>query len=59
MLSESSQTEKGKFCIISFICGILKKSNSQKKIPDLLLPEVGEWGQGGGIAGRWSKVINF
>jgi len=37
----------------------LKKSNSQKKISDLWLPEVGEWGRGGGISGRWSKVINF
>ena len=31
MLSESSQTEKGKFCIISFICGILKNQTHRKR----------------------------
>ena len=29
MLSETIQTEKDKYCIISFICGILK-TNKQK-----------------------------
>ena len=27
MLSEVSQTEKDKFCVISLICGILKKES--------------------------------
>ena len=27
MLSEVIQTEKDKYCIISFICGIIKKYN--------------------------------
>ena len=30
MLSEISQTEKGKYYMISVICGINKKSNAQK-----------------------------
>ena len=29
MLSEISQTEKGKYCIISLICGILKKKKKK------------------------------
>jgi len=43
MLSEISQTEKGKYCIISLICGILKKKkkNSQEKRSDTWLAEGG------------------
>ena len=29
MLSEISQTEKEKYCMISLICGILKKGTSE------------------------------
>ena len=45
MLSKTSQTKKDKNCMISFICGILKKTktkqnkNPLKKRSDLWLPE--------------------
>ena len=45
MLSEISQTEKNKYCMISFICRIKKENTSQKKSSDLWLSEVGLGGQ--------------
>ena len=30
MLSEISQTEKDKYCIISLVCGILKMNNQKQ-----------------------------
>ena len=40
MLTEVSQTEKGKYCIISLVCRILKR-RYRKKRSDLWLPEMG------------------
>ena len=31
MLTEINQVGKNKYCVISFICGILKKNQTQKK----------------------------
>ena len=45
MLSEGSQTEKGKFCIISFICGILK---NQTHIKRYQICGYQRWESGGG-----------
>lgn len=38
MLSKINQTEKDKYCVISLICGILKKPNSQKQRVDWWSP---------------------
>ena len=61
MQNEMSQTEKDKYCVISFICGTYKTNkqtpNSQEKRLDLWLPKVGV--EGWGIGARWSKGINF
>ena len=56
MLTEVSQTEKGKYCIISLVCRILKR-RYRKKRSDLWLPEM-EVGKGG-IGGRQSKSTNY
>ena len=55
-LTEVSQTEKGKYYIISLICRILKRRH-RKKASDLQLPEM-EVGKGG-IGGRQSKSTNY
>ena len=60
MLSEISQTQKDTYCMISLICGILKK---KKKLTKLLVREsrmvvTGDWGMG--EKGRYlSKYTNF
>ena len=51
MLSEISQTEKDKFCMISLICGTLKKKKQLKETDNRLVvskSQVGEV-QGEGI----------
>ena len=34
MLSEISQTEKDKYCMISFLCGLLKTKQSRTRVMD-------------------------
>ena len=47
MLSELSQTEKGKYCVTSLICGIFKKTN---------IKEIGFVITRGGCR-NWMKVV--
>ena len=42
MLSETNQTEKEKYHIISFICVILKQKASSEMLSSWWLPEVGD-----------------
>lgn len=55
MLGEIRQ-RKEKYCIISLVCGILKKKKSYKKRSYLCLPEMGHcsWGEK-----NRRKVTNF
>ena len=48
MLSETNQTEKEKYHIISFIC-VIKQKASSEMLSSLWLPEVGDL--------VWAKVI--
>ena len=66
MLTEISQTEKDKYCMISLICGIYKKQTNitdkhkkrtQRKRDETWLAEVRV--RGGRTGGRWSKGTNF
>ena len=58
MLSEISQTEKEKYCIISPIRGILKKgkSNSEKQRVESWLPGVGVGGRSGEMLVKGYKL---
>ena len=49
MLSETNQTEKEKYHIISFICAISKQKASSETLSSWWLPEVGDL--------VWAKVI--
>lgn len=53
MLSEVSQTEEDKYCMISVLCVILK-SEAQKKRSELGLREAG-----GGWRGNWMKAVKW
>lgn len=44
ILSEVSQTEKDKYCTVSFICGIFKKTNSEAGSRMVVARH---WGNGG------------
>ena len=46
MLSDINQTKKGKYCMMSLICGIKKHKNSQVWKTDWWLPQVGGCGVG-------------
>ena len=58
MLSEISQTEKGKYCIISLVCGIFKKKKTHRK-KDQTGGYQKEGLREGGPEGRWSKGTSF
>ena len=58
MLSEISQIEKDKYCMVSLICGILKKKkrlNSETKSKEVVVKVVG----GGGNRRGRKKVHTF
>ena len=60
-LSEISQAEKNKFCMISLICGICKQTNNKTEKPSVKKRDQTCSGQGRrmrkeGIGGRWSKA---
>ena len=50
MLREISQTEKDKYCMVSFICGIKKKD---LKLIEIVSREVLPGKRGGGIWRDW------
>ena len=44
LLSEISQIEKGKYCMVSLICGIFKKMSNSETV-EWWLPGAGRWGK--------------
>ena len=55
MLSEISQTDKYKYCMISLICGVCK-NQIHRKGEQIGVARGGSWGIGKGGA-TWVKVI--
>ena len=65
--AKRNKSEKDKYCIMSFMCGIFKQTKNRQnrkaqnvleKRLELCLPEA-EGGKEGEIGGRWSKGTNL
>lgn len=57
MLSNISQPQKDKFCMLSFICGILKKSHTHQNRKESWLPAASRWGKEEEIVKRVQTFI--
>lgn len=59
MLSDVSQTQKDKHCMVSLIC--LKKLNSQKQRVEWLLPKAGGRSEGReqGDVSQWVQTFSY
>jgi hypothetical protein len=55
ILSEISQVQKEKYCIVSLICGTLKRTHRSKN----RMMATGTWEGLGGLGRCWSKDTKF
>lgn len=55
VLSEISQIERDKYCMLSFICGLLKRKKTQK--PHRKRDQICGYQRQDGVWGNWMKVV--